>query len=119
MKLADFWLPYAKIRAKVANLATLHVYRYLRERCYVAHVIIIRSLFFVSRRRRHTISTRDWSSDVCSSDLRKGDRDEPRPGSTGDQLRPRRRAGDRKGGVVGSAVDRGGGRSVEERRVRG
>src|SRR5699024_11338641 len=26
--------------------------------------------FFVSRRRRHTRSKRDWSSDVCSSDLR-------------------------------------------------
>src|SRR5215207_11310037 len=26
-------------------------------------------LFFFSSRRRHTISTRDWSSDVCSSDL--------------------------------------------------
>src|SRR5207247_2701100 len=26
--------------------------------------------FFFSSRRRHTISTRDWSSDVCSSDLR-------------------------------------------------
>src|SRR5438105_11264837 len=26
-------------------------------------------LFFFSCRRRHTISTRDWSSDVCSSDL--------------------------------------------------
>src|SRR5207247_3266266 len=25
--------------------------------------------FFSSRRRRHTRSTRDWSSDVCSSDL--------------------------------------------------
>src|SRR6266536_6512112 len=25
--------------------------------------------FFVSSRRRHTRSTRDWSSDVCSSDL--------------------------------------------------
>src|SRR6266700_2885521 len=28
--------------------------------------------FFFSRRRRHTIFSRDWSSDVCSSDL--GDR---------------------------------------------
>src|SRR6266536_1622746 len=28
-----------------------------------------RSCFFFSSRRRHTISTRDWSSDVCSSDL--------------------------------------------------
>src|SRR5699024_11700071 len=26
-------------------------------------------LFFISRRRRHTRSKRDWSSDVCSSDL--------------------------------------------------
>src|SRR5437868_15531002 len=26
-------------------------------------------MFFVSRRRRHTRSKRDWSSDVCSSDL--------------------------------------------------
>src|SRR5437868_12676088 len=25
--------------------------------------------FFFSSRRRHTISKRDWSSDVCSSDL--------------------------------------------------
>src|SRR5699024_11246527 len=27
--------------------------------------------FFFSSRRRHTRSKRDWSSDVCSSDLRK------------------------------------------------
>src|SRR5699024_11448708 len=27
------------------------------------------SLFFFSSRRRHTSSKRDWSSDVCSSDL--------------------------------------------------
>src|SRR5438067_7591866 len=26
-------------------------------------------LFFFSSRRRHTMSNRDWSSDVCSSDL--------------------------------------------------
>src|SRR5699024_12118847 len=29
-------------------------------------------LFFFSSRRRHTRSKRDWSSDVCSSDLQKG-----------------------------------------------
>src|SRR5699024_11968724 len=29
----------------------------------------LRSSFFFSRRRRHTRSKRDWSSDVCSSDL--------------------------------------------------
>src|SRR3989440_10479596 len=28
-------------------------------------------LFFFSSRRRHTRSDRDWSSDVCSSDLKK------------------------------------------------
>src|SRR5216683_5935819 len=32
------------------------------------------SFFFFSSRRRHTRSDRDWSSDVCSSDLRR-----PRP----------------------------------------
>src|SRR5204862_5904740 len=30
---------------------------------------IISFFFFFSSRRRHTISLRDWSSDVCSSDL--------------------------------------------------
>src|SRR5699024_12018969 len=30
------------------------------------------SLFFFSSRRRHTRSKRDWSSDVCSSDLPAG-----------------------------------------------
>src|SRR5687768_18505836 len=29
-------------------------------------------LFFFSSRRRHTRCSRDWSSDVCSSDLRDG-----------------------------------------------
>src|SRR6266536_5062071 len=29
----------------------------------------MRHAFFFSSRRRHTRSTRDWSSDVCSSDL--------------------------------------------------
>src|SRR6266849_8496814 len=43
--------------------------------------------FFFSSRRRHTISTRDWSSDVCSSDLVLGER---QPGSIRD-LPARRR----------------------------
>src|SRR6266536_5601351 len=29
----------------------------------------VQHFFFFSSRRRHTRSTRDWSSDVCSSDL--------------------------------------------------
>src|SRR5207247_5188682 len=39
----------------------------------IRHKIINNSFinfyFFFSSRRRHTRSTRDWSSDVCSSDL--------------------------------------------------
>src|SRR5438067_4154365 len=31
--------------------------------------MIVRLVFFFSSRRRHTRSKRDWSSDVCSSDL--------------------------------------------------
>src|SRR2546422_7054537 len=29
-------------------------------------------MFFFSSRRRHTRCSRDWSSDVCSSDLKRG-----------------------------------------------
>src|SRR2546421_4274459 len=31
---------------------------------------VVCSFFFFSSRRRHTRSDRDWSSDVCSSDLK-------------------------------------------------
>src|SRR6266403_1849972 len=31
--------------------------------------MLMHPYFFFSRRRRHTRSLRDWSSDVCSSDL--------------------------------------------------
>src|SRR2546429_3886658 len=40
---------------------------------------IVRLVFFFSSRRRHTRCSRDWSSDVCSSDLRM------RPNRPGDQ----------------------------------
>src|SRR5699024_11699859 len=33
------------------------------------HVFCLFPFFFFSSRRRHTRSKRDWSSDVCSSDL--------------------------------------------------
>src|SRR5699024_11664738 len=36
---------------------------------HVELMLIVLSLFFFSSRRRHTRSKRDWSSDVCSSDL--------------------------------------------------
>src|SRR6266511_1748380 len=35
--------------------------------------------FFLSSRRRHTIFSRDWSSDVCSSDLEQRCRSVARP----------------------------------------
>src|SRR5699024_11917891 len=35
----------------------------------VIFIIVRMYIFFVSSRRRHTTSKRDWSSDVCSSDL--------------------------------------------------
>src|SRR5699024_12126869 len=34
-------------------------------------VVVWLLFFFFSSRRRHTRSKRDWSSDVCSSDLRR------------------------------------------------
>src|SRR5207249_5798578 len=40
---------------------------YCPTRVVVFSVILI--FFFFSSRRRHTRSKRDWSSDVCSSDL--------------------------------------------------
>src|SRR5699024_11689072 len=39
------------------------------HKSYIVESYFMRVLFFFSSRRRHTISKRDWSSDVCSSDL--------------------------------------------------
>src|SRR5437870_7279214 len=36
---------------------------------FVLHVVELFLFFFFSSRRRHTRWPRDWSSDVCSSDL--------------------------------------------------
>src|SRR5699024_11301996 len=46
--------------------------------CFILAVVRVYLFFFFSSRRRHTRSKRDWSSDVCSSDLRYG-RANPRP----------------------------------------
>src|SRR5699024_12012323 len=35
----------------------------------IPYVFVSFAIFFFSSRRRHTRSKRDWSSDVCSSDL--------------------------------------------------
>ena len=37
--------------------------------CFVVVLFFVFCLFFFSSRRRHTRCSRDWSSDVCSSDL--------------------------------------------------
>src|SRR5205809_1449576 len=39
------------------------------QRCYLDKVLLVYFFFFFSSRRRHTRCSRDWSSDVCSSDL--------------------------------------------------
>src|SRR2546429_6894199 len=36
--------------------------------------MLVLFFFFFSSRRRHTRCSRDWSSDVCSSDLKRHDR---------------------------------------------
>src|SRR5690606_39832266 len=44
-----------------------HLYRILRLANHVLLAVLY--FFFFSSRRRHTRFSRDWSSDVCSSDL--------------------------------------------------
>src|SRR6266849_8472741 len=60
-------------------------------------------LFFVSSSRRHTRSTRDWSSDVCASDLPQAVQHHPGPAGQGDvasfrSLDPRGRSEERRVG---------------------
>src|SRR5699024_3205919 len=53
-------------RLVLLRLATVCVYVDVGDRLLYA---LVRFSFFFSSRRRHTRSKRDWSSDVCSSDL--------------------------------------------------
>src|SRR2546429_2103961 len=41
----------------------------MRQRCAASTEFVVGMVFFFSSRRRHTRCSRDWSSDVCSSDL--------------------------------------------------
>src|SRR5690606_40800655 len=50
--------------------------------------LVCSASFFFSSRRRHTRFSRDWSSDVCSSDLHVA-QPEGREGDEGDQRRQR------------------------------
>src|SRR5690606_40468206 len=49
--------------------------------------IIVNFIFFSSR-RRHTSFSRDWSSDVCSSDLAESHSDNAYAGTTGAEVVP-------------------------------
>src|SRR5215208_8426205 len=71
--------------------------------------------FFFSSRRRHTRWPRDWSSDVCSSDL---DR-RPLGARPGRRCRGADRCGarrDRKSVVQGKSVDLGGRRIIKKKK---
>src|SRR2546429_2253479 len=46
-----------------------HQYQYSTRYRGLDHAIHVFHFFFFSSRRRHTRCSRDWSSDVCSSDL--------------------------------------------------
>src|SRR5215213_11138288 len=60
------------------------------------------ALFFFSIRRRHTRLVSDWSSDVCSSDLRRAVRaGQRRTVGAADPARRTRRPGDQTGGLAG------------------
>src|SRR3990172_4035914 len=57
-------------------------------------VVFFIAFFFFSSRRRHTRCSRDWSSDVCSSDLAELDALELAAAGPGpDRGRPERRVG--------------------------
>src|SRR2546429_9586563 len=85
-------------------------------------------MFFFSRRRRHTRCSRDWSSDVCSSDLQEaaprapnGQERGPAAASPGSPIFLRMRQGgdgdeDRKSVVEGKSVDLGGPRIIKKKK---
>src|SRR5207302_8298975 len=70
---------------------------------------------FFSSRRRHTRFSRDWSSDVCSSDLRPagGPAGGHRPRGEATPVRPRRRPGEAQR-ALGRAGVRGRGIGVKK-----
>src|SRR5690606_40608544 len=67
------------------------------------------SFFFFSSRRRHTRFSRDWSSDVCSSDLDRTARVGAKQGQTRDPADRQRPLGGREDEARAAGADRGGG----------
>src|SRR3712207_7347735 len=64
-----------------------YLFYYYHDICGLVH--IFNFFFFFSSRRRHTRYWRDWSSDVCSSDLRPRDRNVARLSDEDDWVWPR------------------------------
>src|SRR2546429_4149193 len=58
-----------KAENDLAHQVFLDLRRSSRLNEYLYHVFLLHFFFFFSSRRRHTRCSRDWSSDVCSSDL--------------------------------------------------
>src|SRR6267378_3556752 len=67
------WSPYHQKKTELAQANAMleqRVEERTRElKMALAQVHGMQKFFFFSSRRRHTTSLRDWSSDVCSSDL--------------------------------------------------
>src|SRR2546429_1543566 len=62
-------LPTAKIRL-IPRLRRVLPYKWVIPTTGVSPLVVMMlGSFFFSSRRRHTRCSRDWSSDVCSSDL--------------------------------------------------
>src|SRR5208282_6404537 len=72
--------------------------------------------FFFSSRRRHTRCYRDWSSDVCSSDLRPAAHQQSRAPNFPLSSRVGPGGGDRKSVVWGKSVDLGGRRIIKKKK---
>src|SRR5215510_16612822 len=71
--------------------AELAISVYLLRFLVLQRIFLSFCFFFFSSRRRHTRWPRDWSSDVCSSDLRRGGLHRgPRSEPPGEQLAARR-----------------------------
>src|SRR6267154_4063886 len=84
--------------------------------------MLIHMFFFFSSRRRHTRWTGDWSSDVCSSDLRGRGRDDGGQSSLAYRGQDRRQAARHRRtsiGDLGRGFPRGSGRDHDPLRGRG
>src|SRR6478672_5212361 len=81
---------------------------------YFTYIAFVRAyfFFFFSSRRRHTRSDRDWSSDVCSSDL-PGRRTPRRTAAPRCRSRCTGRSEERR---VGKSVDLGGRRIIKKKK---